>query len=100
MQLSSSRRPCWSRGRQLEQAAGVSAALPFLLLPAFAALILWPNSATANPYDKCILEHAAPIKELSSDGIDAIVEACVKTTEGLLDADEAAKVRIGFLTGK
>jgi hypothetical protein len=70
------------------------------LLLAFAALVLLSNSAAANPYDKCMLDHAATIKDGSSDGIDAIAEACIKSTEGPLDADEGAKVRITYLYGE
>jgi len=71
-----------------------------LSLLALAAFVLWSNSATANPYDKCMLDHAATIKDSSSEGIDAIAEACIKSTEEPLDPEEAPKVKFNYLYGE
>lgn len=67
---------------------------------AFAALIVTLNSAAANPYDKCTLDHAATINDSSSEAIDAIAEACIKSSEEPIDPAEAAKVKLSFLYGK
>lgn len=69
-------------------------------LVALAALLVFAKPAVANPYDKCMLDHAATIKDSSSEGIDAIAEACIKSTEEPVDSVEASKVKLSFLYGE
>ena len=64
------------------------------------ALMIGTSIAVANPYDKCMLDHAASTKEASPDGVDVIVEACIKSAEEALDSEEGAKVRVNFLYGE
>src|SRR5579872_4273596 len=69
-------------------------------LVALAALISFSNPTAANPYDKCMLDHAATIKDSSSEAIDAIAGACIKSTEEPIDSTEGAKVKLTFLFGE
>jgi hypothetical protein len=71
-----------------------------LLAAVLPALALCSHSAQASPYDECMLKNAPSIKDARPDGIDVIAEACVRSTEKLLDAEEAAKVEISFLFGE
>jgi hypothetical protein len=68
-----------------------------ILLPMVLTIL---NSAKANPYDNCMLDHAQSIKSVSADGIDVIAEACIKSTEEPLDAAEAAKAQMKFFYGE
>jgi hypothetical protein len=47
-----------------------------------------------------MLDHAATINGSSADGIDAIAEACIESTEEPLDPEEAPKVKFNFLYGE
>jgi hypothetical protein len=64
------------------------------------ALVVFSNLAAANPYDKCMLDYAATIKDSSSEGIDAIAEACIKSTEEPVEGPEASKMKFSFLYGE